>query len=151
MSHALKSYLCLDSDVQVSKNLHQDLQSLPSEWRLLLWCDDVRMLTSLEPALCNAWKRVDHFDTDVLLANVAIEVGEYLQNVVRVLTKSIKKLEYTVLVIILRVSRSQYLKEKVVSKNRNGLLKVLSEVEEEAVEDTDGSWEDFMLTWDGKF
>jgi hypothetical protein len=88
------------------------------------------MLASLKSALGNAWERVYDSDTNVFLANIAIIVGKYFEDMIGVLAEAVKELKNTVLVIILGVSWVENSKEEVVYEDADGLLEMLSEVQE---------------------
>lgn len=93
------------------------------------------MVAFLELALGNAGERVNDADTDVLLADVAIVVCKNFEDVLRVLAETVEEIEDTVLAVVLRVSGVEHSEEEVVDKDAYRLLEVLSEMEEEQMED----------------
>lgn len=135
LSQRLQLDRSLDGPVQIVQDLDQDLQGLPSQRGHLLVREQTVVVAFLELALGNAGERVNDADTDVLLADVAIVVCKDFEDVLRVLAETVEEIEDTVLAVVLRVSGVEHSEEEVVDKDAYRLLEVLSEMEEEQMED----------------
>lgn len=103
------------------------------------------MITLLEFTLSDARERVDDPDADVFLANVAIIVCEYLENVLSVFAQTVEEVKDAVLAIVLRVAGVEHSEEEVVDEDADSLLEMLTEMEEEQMEYRHCSREDLLL------
>ena len=124
-----------DGFVNVSQHLNEDLKGIESQRVLFLRCDYTLMFTFQKLALCNFGQRVNGPLEYILLLVVAIIVDKYFKQMLSVLTQFVKDIQNQILVVVNRVARVQNAKENLLKEYHNLLLEVLSEVEEQTVED----------------
>lgn len=85
---------------------------------------------------------------DVFLSNVTVVVDEYFKEHHGVLTHFVKYLQDCMLVVVACVARIKQLEEDGLDEDKNHILQVLPEVEEETVEDRDHKIENGPLVGD---
>ena len=106
------------------------------------------MLTLLEFPLCNLTKRINNALEDVLVLLVTVVVNEEFQLVLSVLGDLVKDSQDEVLVMVVGVTWVKNLQEDLFKEDHDFLFQMLSEVQEQTVEDGQRGGEDSLLIWD---
>jgi hypothetical protein len=136
---------CLYRPVQVVQDLDENFEGLAPQRRHLLIGQETVVVALLELALGDAGERVDDADADVFLANVAIVVCKYFEDVLCVLAQTVEEVKDAVFAIVLGVAGVEHSEEEIVDEDADGLLEVLAEVEEEQMEYGHCPREDLLL------